>query len=391
MEQFYISELKIKKVRHLNNMTISLSKNGMKHLIITGKNGSGKTSILEAIVQLFQSITSINDTVWKNFTSVQEQQFVDHLLEQQNVEVEFNVPLKEINIQFRKGAFIVGYYKAERKFEAEIPKHVEKVDIKENYGVTETPRENFIKYLLDLKMTQALAIAGGKAEKAESIKVWFENFEHLLQKIFEDSTLNLEFDEDTFTFHLYQEGREAFDFNTLSSGYAAILDIVVDIMLRMEKYTNKKFQYDMAGIILIDEIETHLHLKLQRKILDWLTTIFPNIQFIVSTHSPFILNSIENVVIYDLEQHTLIEHGLIDVPYEGIVEGYFKADSMSDLLKEKYESYKELVKKEELSDEDFEEIAKLEIFLEEIPDYLAFDITTEYKRLKLEFENREDI
>ena len=147
----------------------------------------------------------------------------------------------------------------------------------------------------------------------------------------------------------------------------------------------------MTGIILIDEIETHLHLKLQRKILDWLTTIFPNIQFIVSTHSPFILNSIENVVIYDLEQHTLIEHGLIDVPYEGIVEGYFKADSMSDLLKEKYERYKELVKKEELSDEDFEEIAKLEIFLEEIPDYLAFDITTEYKRLKLEFENREDI
>ena len=285
MEQFYISELKIRKVRHLNNMTISLSKNGMKHLIITGKNGSGKTSILEAIVQLFQSITSINDTVWENFTSIQEQQFIEHLLEQQNVEVEFNVPLKEINIQFRKGTFIVGYYKAERKFEAEIPKHVEKVDIKENYGVTETPRENFIKYLLDLKMTQALAIAGGKAEKAESIKVWFENFEHLLQKIFEDSTLNLEFDEDTFAFHLYQEGREAFDFNTLSSGYAAILDIVVDIMLRMEKYTNKKFQYDMAGIILIDEIETHLHLKLQRKILDWLTTIFPNIQFIVSTHS----------------------------------------------------------------------------------------------------------
>ena len=391
MEQFYISELKIRKVRHLNNMTISLSKNGMKHLIITGKNGSGKTSILEAIVQLFQSITSINDTVWENFTSIQEQQFIEHLLEQQNVEVEFNAPLKEINIQFRKGTFIVGYYKAERKFEAEIPKHVEKVEIKENYGVTETPRENFIKYLLDLKMTQALAIAGGKAEKAESIKVWFENFEHLLQKIFEDSTLNLEFDEDTFAFHLYQEGREAFDFNTLSSGYAAILDIVVDIMLRMEKYTNKKFQYDMAGIILIDEIETHLHLKLQRKILEWLTTIFPNIQFIVSTHSPFILNSIENVVIYDLEQHTLIEHGLIDVPYEGIVEGYFKADSMSDLLKEKYERYKELVKKEELSDEDFEEIAKLEIFLEEIPDYLAFDITTEYKRLKLEFENREDI
>ncbi len=53
MEQFYISELKIKKVHHLNNITIPLSKNKLKHLIITGRNGSGKTSVLEAIVQLF--------------------------------------------------------------------------------------------------------------------------------------------------------------------------------------------------------------------------------------------------------------------------------------------------------------------------------------------------
>lgn len=72
MEQFYISELKIKKVRHLNNITIPLSKNELKYLIITGRNGSGKTSVLEAIVQLFQSITSINDVIWKNFTFIQE-------------------------------------------------------------------------------------------------------------------------------------------------------------------------------------------------------------------------------------------------------------------------------------------------------------------------------
>lgn len=53
-----------------------------------------------------------------------------------------------------------------------------------------------------------------------------------------------------------------------------------------------------------------------------MTTIFPNIQFIVSTHSPFILNSLDNVIIYDLENHLLVENGLSDVPYDGIVEGY---------------------------------------------------------------------
>ena len=46
--------------------------------------------------------------------------------------------------------------------------------------------------------------------------------------------------------------------------------------------------------------------------------------------------------------------------------------------------------KEELTDTDFADAAKLEMFLDEIPDYLALDIAAEYRRLKLEFENRED-
>ena len=47
--------------------------------------------------------------------------------------------------------------------------------------------------------------------------------------------------------------------------------------------------------------------------------------------------------------------------------------------------------KEKSKDEDFAEVAKLEMFLDEIPDYLALDIASEYQRLKLEFANREDI
>ena len=75
---------------------------------------------------------------------------------------------------------------------------------------------------------------------------------------------------------------------------------------------------------MIDEIEAHLHLELQKKIMPILTGIFPNIQFIVTTHSPFILNSIENTVIYDLANHMLVNtpEGLSNIPYDGIVEGY---------------------------------------------------------------------
>lgn len=49
------------------------------------------------------------------------------------------------------------------------------------------------------------------------------------------------------------------------------------------------------------------------------------------------------------------------------------------------------MQKDTITDDDLEEIAKLEMFLDEIPDYLALDIATEYSRLKLDFQNREDI
>lgn len=168
-------------------------------------------------------------------------------------------------------------------------------------------------------------------------------------------------------------GREPFDFNTLSSGYAAVLDIVVDLILRMERQLNRSFDFYVSEIVLIDEIETHLHLELQKNIMKLLTTVFPNIQFIVSSHSPFILNSLDDVVIYDLEKKLLVEQGLSDVPYSGIVEGYFNADELSDELREKFDAYKALANKPQLDADDYEQIADLEMYLDEIPDYLALN------------------
>lgn len=416
MEILFITDLFIEKIRHLEDVHIAISKDKLKHLLITGRNGSGKTSVLDAMAGFLNSLVTTNDPMeaeyqlmiaednlrWKTesnqpanditVTKKNIEYYCQRISDAKNgISLQMNCPLESLRTMFENGEFIVAYYKAERIFHAETPKHVEKVELKDHYMITETPRNSFVKYLLDLKMTEALALTGGKTEKADKIKCWYEKFENLLQRIFEEDSLKLEFDEDTFHFSICMPGRETFDFNTLSSGYAAVLDIVVDIILRMEKQTNKTFDFNMPGIVLVDEIETHLHLELQKKILDLLTTVFPKVQFIVSTHSPFILNSLENAVVYDLENRILAEDGLADIPYDGIVEGYFKADTLSVLLRNKYERYKELVRKEEVSDEEFEEIARLELFLDEIPDYLALGITTEYRKLKLEFESREDM
>ena len=401
MDELYITRLQIEKVRHLKNITIPIGKDEKKHLIITGKNGSGKTSLLDALAaflekeitgEFLDGVEKLEE-VWKKVTADSPAPYLPGQSEesgQEKIDAELNHTFPESRKIFYSGKCVLAYYKADRIFYASLPAHVEKVNLKDLYEINETPRQDFVKYLLDLKMTEALAVSGGKTEKAEQIREWFARLESLLRKIFEDDTLTLEFDEETFRFFIHMSGREKFDFNSMSSGYSAIWDIVADLMLRMEKQSQRTFRFDMPGIVLIDEIETHLHLELQKKIMDILTGIFPNVQFIVTTHSPFILNSLENVVIYDLENHTLIENGLTEVPYEGIVEGYFQADSMSDELKGKFERYKELTQKPDLTDEELVEIAKLETYLDEIPDFLALNISAEYRRIKLEFENRED-
>ncbi|MBR1740632.1 MAG: AAA family ATPase [Lachnospiraceae bacterium] len=415
MYDIYLKQITIDKVRHLENLQIPISEE-KKHLILTGKNGSGKTSLLKALSGQLDSLSmngdfyeieqEINNAKNRINTLIERGESEKRISEQKNylnkkeknlqnlkhgLTLDFNSSYYQIKPHFLTGEFVLAYYNATRKFETVIPKHVEKVQLRNNYAIQEMPSKEFVKYILDLKVTEALLKSSGKHERAERIAAWFVNFEALLKKIFDDASVRLIFDEETFLFTIAQDGKEPFDFNKLSDGFAAILDIVVDLMIRMEKHLNGRFQFDLPGIVLIDEIETHLHLELQKNVLAFLMNLFPNIQFIVSTHSPFILSSAENAVIYDLENHTIVKDGLTDLPYDGIVRGYFQVDDLSKNLRNKYERYKKLISQKEISDDEMEEISKLEFYLDEIPDYLALEISTEYHRLKAKFEEREDL
>ena len=373
MYNIYIRKISIHKVRHIENVVIPISNDSKKHLILTGKHGSGKTILLQTLAEYLNCLVTNDD------------------FEKQDLDLELNVEKECIKADFNNSDFVLAYYDSTRKLYTIIPNHIEKVRVKDNYSISESPSEEFVKYILDLKVTEALSKTSGKNDNAKKIQDWFDNFEKLLKRIFDDESVKLMFDEENFSFTIHQDDREPFTFNELSDGYAAILDIVVDLMVRMEKHLKGGLSFDVPGIVLIDEIETHLHLELQRTVLDFLTSVFPNIQFIISTHSPFILNSIDNAVIYDLQNHTLVKDGLTDLPYDGIVKGYFEVDELSKELREKYERYKKLIVRKQLSNDDMEEIAKLELYLDEIPDYLALEITTEYRRLKAEFDAREDL
>lgn len=292
--------------------------------------------------------------------------------------------LEDLRRKYHQGYYIVAYYSDDRHASMEKYSNIEQIELRTVYPIEDSPGKKLAKYLVSLKATQAFAIQQGATERADEIDQWFERFQSILRMIFEDENLKLCFDVETFQFTIKQTGHEPFDFNTMSSGYAAVFDIINDLIMRMEN----KHNYNLEGIVMIDEIETHLHLELQKKILPILTELFPNIQFIVTTHSPFILNSLDNAVIYDLEKKLLVRDGLANLPYEGIVEGYFGADRLSDELRIKFERYKVLAQKNNLTDDELAEADRLEYYLDEIPDYLAAGLTSEYSRLKLELNNR---
>lgn len=406
MSQVFLKKIKIDKVRHLHDIEIPLSETERKHLILTGKNGSGKTSIIKELVNFFEYLLHSNFTLKTEITKEINSFIEAHkkainngkMKFASNIQdsIEFNkIQLKnwsaayadcdyfELREKYKNSNFIISYYPAERRSKNEVSNTIETITINDTYSVKDRPGIKLVKYMVAKKATQAFAQQKGNLEKSKEIEEWFIRFENILKKIFDDQDIKLDFDIDSFKFSILQSGHEPFDFNTMSDGYSAVFDIINDLIMRTEKKGAT-----VEGIVLIDEIETHLHLELQKSILPFLTGMFPNIQFIVTTHSPFILNSIDNAVIFDVENKTLVKDGMGNLPYEGIVEGYFGADRLSQELRTKFERYKELSAKEDLTDEDWAEIGDLETYLDEIPDYLAIDITSEYSRLKLENENK---
>jgi predicted ATP-binding protein involved in virulence len=102
-------------------------------------------------------------------------------------------------------------------------------------------------------------------------------------------------------------------FRLLSDGYRNMIGMVADIAYRMATL-NPQLEKDVIkqteGIVLIDEIDLHLHPKWQGIVIERLLNIFPKVQFVASTHSPFIIQSLyhkKDCLLWDLEKNQPLE------------------------------------------------------------------------------------
>ena len=389
MKEYFISEIDIEKLYHLSDIKIKLDSNKRQHLLLTGKNGSGKTSLLLEIEKFLRAIndeklsqvfdqypTWINEAKKKVLSASSDKDLKQCLgfLKKYSDGVQINLNQYEgLEMMYHNGKFITAYFPSERKAQFMRPNGVENITLENTYGIDESAGDILLKYMVHLKTQQAYARNEGDQTTANQIQKWFDRFDSALQILLDEESIHIEYDYKKYDFKIRQNGREPFSFNELSDGYSSVIYIVSDLILRMDKnwlLEDKISEYDYQGIVLIDELETHLHIELQKKIFPFLTKFFPKIQFIVTTHSPYILNSISNAKAYDLERQVELDN-LSGFSSDDLAEGYFEADAYSDELKNSLNRYEELCFRKDLTEDERAERAEIRIRFKNISSELS--------------------
>ena len=334
----YVTKIQVNKVFHLENFDIELGPNEKKHLILTGENGSGKTVLLNNLADFLLRIkidTNLTFLAPQKELDSLEQELKELIAQQESkmVDNEDEIHFKESRIQYAKDQindiygkasvefndiyelarklkcqdFILCHYPATRRIQVTAPSNPEKPNLEPVLNVKDSKSKEFLKFLVNLKVQESLARNEGQDAAADEIKNWFLSFAFVLQKLFGSEEVSLGFNYRDYSFTINQKGRK-FGFKELSDGYAAIFEILADLIIKMQTPDKLTCNYEKEGVVLIDEVDVHLHLKLQSSILPLLTQFFPNIQFIVTTNSPFVVNFVKNAIAFDLGKLARIEN-----------------------------------------------------------------------------------
>lgn len=406
-----------------------------KHLIITGNNGSGKTTVLNSINKNF-FLLSENFIIPPNYYSKKDYSKEELYIFQKNNQIKSPVvELKYISKQediIKQKKLLTIYIPTNKnqvgKKDANEKKLITIKDIQNklrslnsntfskinniNQNIQQYKYQNkqeivseltklfksiffivpydqnelstyFLPFLLKLKDEQAYAIADEETKKADGLTIRFKNLEDVFQILYEEPKLKLkhQYKNDRKFFFDLPDGRHI-DFNQLSHGHNAVLTMISEIMLNIEAY-REEYPEDVnpKGIVVIDEIESHLHLSLQEKILPALIKMFPNMQFIVATHSPAVIASISNVTVYDLSSQKTVNENLTGIPYDVLMKTHFGIESEYSIsVTKKLNKVKELLSIENPTKKESEEIEELAKELNELSPDLALDIIVELER-----------
>lgn len=323
--------IRIKNWRQFNNIDIEFHPN---LTVITGANGAGKTTILSILSKHFGwniqyastpskarkgivsyltglSLNSEKKTLPKNQNQIQFGEIsyknfpnngllcVPSAVQQQfNVHIEGQQPVQGIYISSHRPVY---FYQQVLTIPAKLDaktqilnKYLQELKQRYNLNTKNTSASFRIKEAII-----SLATFGyGNvvvARDEEAIEM-FEGFQNALRTILPKS---LGFQK--IAIHMpevvFETTTGSFSFDSVSGGIASLIDVTWQIFMASMVYD--KF------VIVMDEPENHLHPKLQRSLLPSLVKAFPEVQFIISTHNPFMVTSVPDSNVFMLSYNEL--------------------------------------------------------------------------------------
>ncbi|WP_210512258.1 AAA family ATPase [Pantoea ananatis] len=323
--EYPILDISIQLRENESNTYIPL--NG-KNLIVVGDNGAGKTKFLTRVnswlerfynhhepysVENFRMRArtakkqldlyeegSQNYIQWSSVYN-QEKSTIDEL-EKFNIVFSSSSLFKE---EVKNKKLILKFFPAQRKYESSTSNLLTSIEslftaynnqiLEYGYNVA---GDYFERFLVSMSNYALLQKGSDNLIEYSRIDKVIRNIESDIQSLLENDTLKLRYNLSSLRMEILQEGRDNLLFEMLPSGFASILAIYAELIMHAELRKIEKGK--LEGIVIIDEIDAHLHITLQKKVFDFFSKGFPGIQFIISTHSPFVVQSVSDSIIFNL-------------------------------------------------------------------------------------------
>ncbi|MBD2481727.1 AAA family ATPase [Planktothrix sp. FACHB-1365] len=320
-----IKQLKIQSFRGINKLTLDFETDSPTVLI--GTNGSGKSSILECLSILLSWFTARIQNPQSSGRSFEETDIKNDQRQTHNIiTVDFcnsqNVNWSVVGVRKGYSRDISSSFVELKQIIDEIHSSVEGENLSlpvvvyypTNRAVLDIPLRIRNKHSFAQIEAYEEALTGGQIDFRRFFE-WFRDREDLenerrlndyssyrdpqleavrkAYEVFMNGFSNLRVQRSPLRMTLQKQGEELI-INQLSDGEKCLLALVSDLARRLAiANPNLSEPLQGKGVILIDEIELHLHPKWQQNIIPALTQTFPNCQFIVSTHSPLVISHVD--------------------------------------------------------------------------------------------------
>ena len=179
-----------------------------------------------------------------------------------------------------------------------------RVEFSENFDLTQLKRRRRLRYqrvagLFEDQITLTPVSAWLPQLQGKDVRQYEEVLDLFGKLLPEDTRLTQATDNGEVIFS--QRGVDV-PFSALSDGYRAYLGWIGDLLYHLVTVCPKdKNLIDLCGVVLLDEVDLHLHPSWQRTVIGQVSQALPNLQFILTSHSPIITGTLEAANIFVME------------------------------------------------------------------------------------------